>query len=246
MGQNGPIHLAGSLALSVARILSGVVLAQCARRGAAVIVTMHVSSMDMRSGVHTYASPEHILGQAAAREMARMYGLPTFGRAATSDSKLPDEQAAFEAGQEILVHALTGENLIHDVGYIESGLTASWDLMAMANEYIGAAKRVARGFTLDSHTLALEAIDRAGPAGNFLADEDTARCFREEVWMPRISDRSMYADWAAAGSTSLLERAREVVRETLSTYRPAPLAHPIVEELHSIAERDNRAKETET
>ena len=32
-----------------------------------------------------------------------------------------------EARYEILMQALFGENLIHDVGYIESGLTASWD-----------------------------------------------------------------------------------------------------------------------
>ena len=121
--QNGPATLAGSLALSNARILSGIVIGQLKRPGAKMIVTMHASSMDPRTAIHTYASPEHIICQAAARDLANYYHLPTFGRAGCTDSKVVDQQAAFESGSEILMQAVSGENLIHDVGYVESGLT---------------------------------------------------------------------------------------------------------------------------
>ena len=35
-----------------------------------------------------------------------------------------DEQAALEAMLSVMMAKLTGANLIHDVGYMESGLTA--------------------------------------------------------------------------------------------------------------------------
>ncbi|MCD4699973.1 MAG: trimethylamine methyltransferase family protein, partial [Phycisphaerae bacterium] len=62
-GQNGPVTLAGAAALSVARNLSGFVIAQLKRKGAKMITTLHSSSMDPRTAIHTYSSPEHISGQ---------------------------------------------------------------------------------------------------------------------------------------------------------------------------------------
>ena len=238
-GQNGPATLAGSLALSNARILSGLVIGQLARPGAKMIVTMHISSMDPRNGSHTYASPEHVIGQAAARSLADYYGLPTFGRAGTTDSKVPDEQAAFEAGYEILMHALCGENLIHDVGYIESGLTASWDMLVMCDEFIGAAKRVAKGFELSEETLALDLIDAVGSQGHFMAERHTTENFRKEFWIPELIDRSNFDTWQAQGETSLLDRTRDKVRQILESHQADPLDADVQKHLAELARKDN-------
>ena len=240
-GQNGPATLAGSLAMSVARVMSGVVIGQLACRGAPMIVTMHASSMEPRNGAHTYASPEHVICQAAARDMADRYGLPTFGRAGTSDSKLPDRQAAFEAGYEILAQALCGENLIHDVGYIESGLTASWDMMVMCNEFIGAAKRVARGFTIDSDSLALDLIDAVGPDGHFMAEPHTAEHYRDEFWIPELLDRDNVQTWTQNGGMSLLARARERIEQILDAPVSKPFDGDILKEITEIANTDHSA-----
>jgi trimethylamine--corrinoid protein Co-methyltransferase len=237
--QNGPATLAGSLALSVARILSGLVIGQLVRPGAKMIVTMHGSSMDPRSAIHTYASPEHVICQAAAKNMAEYYRLPTFGRAGTTESKLPDGQAAFEAGYEILMQALCGENLIHDVGYLESGLTASWDAVVMCNEFIGAAKRVAAGFTLSEDTLALDLIDRVGPQGHFMAESHTAENFRKEFWMPQLFDRGFIDAWRAEGSTTLLQRTRKKIEAILTDHKPEPLDPGLSERLCELAAKDH-------
>lgn len=237
--QNGPATLAGSLALSVARILSGLVIGQLAKPGAKMIVTMHASSMDPGSAIHTYASPEHVIGQAAAKSMAEYYRLPTFGRAGTTESKLPDGQAACEAGYEILMQALCGENLIHDVGYIESGLTASWDATCMCDEFIGAVKRVVAGFELSEDALALDLIDRVGPEGHFMAETHTAEHYRSEFWMPKLFDRGTFDNWKAAGSTTLLDRTRKRIKSILAEHKPEPLSGDLCEYLQQVADQDH-------
>ena len=237
--QNGPATLAGALALSNARILSGLVIGQLTRPGAKMIVTMHASSMDPRSAIHTYASPEHIICQAVARDLANYYHLPTWGRAGCTDSKVVDQQAAFESGSEILMQALCGENLIHDVGYVESGLTASWDAIVMASEFIGAAKRVVKGFEINEETLALDLIREVGPRGHFLTEPHTVKHFRQEFWIPELIDRDSFPGWEQKGRTTLLDRVKAKIKRILETHVPEPLEQKLGERLQELARKDN-------
>ena len=237
--QNGPATLAGALVLSVARMLSGFVIGQLRRKGAPMIVTFHGSSMDPRNAIHLYASPEHVILQAAGKDMANYYGIPTWGRAGNTDSKVVDQQAGFEAGYEILMQALSGENLIHDVGYLESGLTASWDSIVICNDLIGAAKRIVNGFELNKESMALDVIDRVGPSGHYLTDPHTLAHFREEIWMPKILDRNNYDTWQKMGKKTLLDRANIRVKEILETHEPATLNREMIKDLTAIADKDN-------
>jgi trimethylamine--corrinoid protein Co-methyltransferase len=238
-GQNGPVTLAGSLAMSVARVVSGLVIGQLRSPGAKMIVTFHVSAMDPRTAIHPYASPEHMIGQAAAKDMALFYDIPTFGRAGCSDAKIVDQQAGFEAGYEILMQALCGENLIHDVGYMESGLTASWDSIVMSNEFIGVAKRVVDGFELSDEALALDLIHQVGPSGHFLAEQHTAQHFRKEIWIPDLMDRNNVERWNDQGATSLLDRIKERVKHILDNHVPDPLDDKMMGALGELANKVN-------
>jgi trimethylamine--corrinoid protein Co-methyltransferase len=237
--QNGPATLAGALVLSIARMISGFVICQLRRKGLPMIVTFHGSSMDPRNAIHLYASPEHVILQAAGKDIANYYNIPTWGRAGCTESKILDQQAGFETGYEILMHALSGENLIHDVGYIESGLTASWDSIVMCNDLIGAAKRVVDGFELSEETLALEVIDRVGPSGHYLTDPHTIANFRQEIWMPKLLDRNNYDTWKSNGETTLGDRANAWVKEILESHEPETLSSDITKELTEMANKDN-------
>jgi trimethylamine--corrinoid protein Co-methyltransferase len=238
--QNGPATLAGALLLSVARQISGFVIGQLKRKGAPMIVTFHGSSMDPRNAIHLYTSPEHVILQAAAKDISNYYGIPTWGRAGCTEAKTIDQQAGFEAGYEILAQALWGENLIHDVGYVESGLTASWGLLAMCNDFIGAAKRVVDGFELSEETLALDVIDRVGPSGHYLVEDHTLKHFRQEIWMPSLLDRNNYDTWKSKGKTTLLDRANHRVKEILENHQTEPLERGLVEELKKLADKENK------
>ncbi len=241
-GATAPVTPAGSLAMACAEVLSGLVIAQLRRPGTPFVWGSGSGPLDMRTMVGVYAGPEFMLHCMAMAELAHnYYRLPAWGFAGCSDSKQPDLQAGVESALWILWTALSGANLIHDVGYIESGLTCSYEMIVIGDEVIGLVRRLLQGIEITPETLALEAIHQVGPGGNFLKSPHTARHCRE-VWYPRLFDRHSYAAWAEAGRPDPVSQAREVARNILSTHRPAPLSPDVRETLHAIvAEADARA-----
>src|SRR4030042_3694894 len=96
------------------------------------------------------------------------YHLPVWGFSGCSDSKLPDIQAGIESALWILWTALSGANLVHDIGYIESGLTCSYEMIVICDEIISFVRRLMRGIDLKPETLALDVMDQVGPGGEFI------------------------------------------------------------------------------
>lgn len=236
-GQNGPVTLSGAVALSVARNLSGFVIAQLKKKGAKLITTLHASSMDPRSAIHTYSSPEHIIGQGISRSMLEHYKIPTFGRAGCSQSKVLDQQAAFEAGSEILFQALHGENLIHDVGYLEAGLSSSLESLVMCDEFIGFAKRVVHGFDLNEDSLVLDLIDEIGPEGHYMAEMHTVENMKTEFWFPTIMDRDNYDMWKTGGSKIMSDRIKNKIKNILDNHKPETIKSELMEKFIKIADK---------
>ena len=91
-------------------------------------------------------------------------------------------------------------------------------------EIIRVVSRTVEGLSTTDDSLAVEAIGRVGPGGNFLADEHTLRDFRRELFEPGLLDYRNFDAWQSAGSTSLLERARARVGELLASSKTPPLA----------------------
>ena len=230
-GMNGPVTLAGAIALANAGELAGLVLAQLKREGAPVILTGGVSDMaDMRTMVGVYAAPEN---RVALVELAHYYGLPIFGLAGASDAKLPDEQAAAEAAFSLLLEALSGAQLIHDVGYLESGRLNSVEQIVICDELINYVKDFMQGVEVSAETLALDVIDEIGPHGDFLGAKHTRDHFKES-WYPELFDRRTYDGWIGAGGKTLRQRARERVEEILENHAPEPLPPDVQEKIDAI------------
>jgi trimethylamine--corrinoid protein Co-methyltransferase len=219
-GVSGPVTGAGAIALANAGELVGVVLAQLAREGAPIIHSGGYGDVfDMRTLVGAYAGPESYGGRSA---MAAFYGLPSFGLGGASDSKLPDEQAAAEAALTLMMESLAGVNLVHDLGYLESGKCFSLQMLAICDELAGYIRHFQRGIEVSDETLALDLIAELGPEGDYLSSEHTVRHFREG-WLPALFDRNHFDGWAQSGAKSLGQRARERVEGVLQTHTPVPL-----------------------
>jgi trimethylamine--corrinoid protein Co-methyltransferase len=232
-GVTSPITPAGAVALDNAGVLLGLVLSQLEREGAPYIMTgMQPSPMDMRTMVTPYADPERGIFQA----MARFYNLPRFGWGGASDSKVVDQQAAAEAALTLLAESLVGGNLIHDLGYLESGLTFSLAQLAICADIIGWIKVFMKGVQVSDETLALDVIAQAGPEGHYLNKEHTRRHFRE-IWTPGLLDRRDYKTWQDSGATTLGQRATERVEEILAEHQPEPLPDHVRKQLGQIARR---------
>ncbi len=222
-GATAPVTLAGALAVCVAEFLAGMAVSQLKRRGAPLIMGGVISPMDMRTTILTYGSPELHLLSAALTDIAHSLHIPMFSTAGCSDSKTLDEQAAAEAALSIMAAGLSGANLIHDVGYLESALIGSHEMVVLSDEIIGMVKRFLSGVRVDEQTLALDVIKEVGPGGNFLAHEHTARNMRSELWYPKLMDRDRYSAWQSAGSKTMGDRVRERVVEILATHQVPPL-----------------------
>jgi trimethylamine--corrinoid protein Co-methyltransferase len=222
MGAVAPITLAGGLVMSLAEILSGLVVHQLKRPGAPFVFGAGVHHMDMSSMQICYASPEFQLTKAAIAELGRWYNLPSWGYAGCSDAKVMDEQAALEAVFSVLAAKLSGCNLIHDVGYLESGLTGSFETMVLTDELVAMSDHFMKGIEVNDETLMVEELHEVGPGGNFLGTEQTYKRFRD-FWFPSLLDRKLRSDWLEKGGTTLGQRLNAKVKHILETHQPKPL-----------------------
>jgi trimethylamine--corrinoid protein Co-methyltransferase len=235
-GGNGPVTLAGSMAMANAEVLSGLVISQLKRPGAPFVYGVNVSVMDMHSTIYAYAAPEFSLTNSICAALAHHYRLPVWGLAGAADSKTLDAQAAAEAMFSILMAELSGANLVHDVGYIESGLTSCMEMVLLCDELIAMCRRLSRGLELDANSLALETIDAIGPGGHFLDCDHTLENWRTAHWYPRLMDRQRYYAWDAAGRPDMYKRLNTEVRAILEKHTVEPLDDGLRGEVAEIIE----------
>jgi trimethylamine--corrinoid protein Co-methyltransferase len=168
--------------------------------------------------------------------MSRYYNLPSFNWGGMSDSKILDEQAAMEAALTLFAATINGGNLIHDVGYMESGLTGSLDLVVICDEIISWLKSYMQALEINVETLALEEIHEHALSGDFLGTDHTVRHVREG-WQPRLVDRYNYDQWLDRGATSMGDRAGTKVEEILGSEPESILPPEIERKIKDIAQR---------
>jgi trimethylamine--corrinoid protein Co-methyltransferase len=223
-GGTGPCTMAAIIAQAAAESWLGLVVSQLLRPGTPFCMGAVVSTMDMKDMILAYGAPELSLLQAGLTELAHYVGLPVWTTGGCSDSKVVDEQAALEGALSVLFAGLSGGDLCHDVGYIESAMTGSLQQLVMMDEVISYIKRIIRGIEVTPETLAVDVIDRVGPGGNFLADDHTLAHFRGEFWFPGLIDRNRRERWEAKGGMRMAQRAQARLIEILDSHRPAPLS----------------------
>ncbi|NLH27712.1 MAG: trimethylamine methyltransferase [Syntrophomonadaceae bacterium] len=232
-GASTPVTVAGAVAQANAEALCGLVLHQLKNPGAPFLYGFGGSPLDMRTMVACYAVPEVLLLQGCVCDLSRFYSLPSWGYAGCSSSKDFDEQAIAEATMFTVMGALQGCNLMHDVFYIESGRTGSLELLVLMDEVISRARHILKGVNTTPEYLAVDAVKRVGPGGNYLGDAHTAKHFREK-WQPTLSDFSTYSSWEAAGAKSMRERIRERLRSIMQEHKPVPLAPEVEEKIDAV------------
>jgi trimethylamine--corrinoid protein Co-methyltransferase len=230
-GMTGPVTLPGSMATLNAGTLVGVVLSQLKREGTPVIVPgCGLTIIDMRTMVNPYCSPD---GKGITHAMGRYYNLPNFGLGGGAESKLVDGQAAAEAALTLMSETLNGGNLIHDLGYLESGLSGSLAQLAICDEIVGWLKHYIAPVEVNAETLMLDLIDEKGPEGSFITHEHTLNHFREH-WYPKLFERGNYSMWEKTGGKSLAERASELVEKILAAGIKNPLPENVAQAVKAI------------
>jgi len=237
-GATAPATMAGVIVVAAADNLAGLVISQLKREGAPYIAGGVVTYMDMKTMIHCFGSaPEFSLMHAAYTDMIHYLKLPMWGTAGCSDAKLLDEQAAIEYSLTIYSAALSGANLVHDVGFLESGMSASLEALVMGDEIIAAVRKMVKGINVTDDTLALDVIDKVGPGGHFLAEEHTFNNFRKEFWNPQIISRERYHQWEAGGKTTYSQRLNTAAKELLQGHQPQQLPRDLLRNLQEIVDQ---------
>ena len=235
-GGSGPITLAGAIVVANAEALSGLVIQQLRVKGAPAITGFSATPMDMRTGTTVYASPDERLTHSACCDLYHYYGLPVWGEAGCSDAGSLDEQAAMESMASIMMAAMDGCNLVHDVGYLGQGLVGSVASVVMCSEIISYVRRIMRGFDVSRDRIGLDVIHEIGPGGNFLAHDQTLKYCREEHWTPRFMNRQSPETWQKNGGKRYREVVVEKALEILATHKPDRLSDEAIKRLDSIIE----------
>ena len=239
-GATGPMTLAGGVVQGTAEALMCLVMAQLRKPGCPFGLGCNFSVFDMANGLLSMASPEMSLALSAQAEIAQSFGLPTWGLAGSTDSKMIDAQAGIESTFSILAQGLAGLNLIHDVGYIDGGMACSTAQLVLGNESIGMAKRLIRGIEVNSETLALEVIEKVGPGGHYLDQDHTYNHFRSESWMPDLMVRSAYDEWHNQGAKDMATRIQEKLEDIVKNHRAPALSDKTLTTLREIKKKGEK------
>ncbi len=215
-GATPPVTLAGTLVQQNAEALMGVILSQLVNPGTPVLYSAVPVTMDMRTMSFLMGSIESGLMNAAITQMAHYYRLPCYITVGTTDSKLPDAQAAHESATTSMLAALSGGNFIHEaIGLLDGAMTASYAQYVIDNDIVGSCLRALEGIEINEDTLALEVISKVGPGGNYLAEKHTVKHLQKGGYSPRTSDRQHYSTWLDAGSKDSWKRAEEIAEKML-------------------------------
>jgi trimethylamine--corrinoid protein Co-methyltransferase len=222
-GAMAPVTLAGALTQQNAEALAGLVLAQTVRPGSPFVYGGFTSNVDMKSGAPAFGTPEYMKTAIVGGQLARRHGLPYRSSNANAANSL-DAQAAYESVFSLWGAIMGGANmLMHGAGWMEGGLQASFEKMALDADLLGMVADFLRPLAVDEGELAIEAMRDVGPGGHFFGTAHTQARYRTAFFAPMISDWRNYETWREAGSPTAADAANRLYKERLKNFVAPPI-----------------------
>ena len=231
-GAMSPVSVAGTLTQVLAEVMAGAAFTQLCRPGAPVVFGTFASSMSMQSGAPTFGTPEPSLVSYGAAQLARRLGLPFRTGGSLCASKIPDAQAAYESANTLNATLLAGANFVlHGAGWLEGGLSSSYEKFMMDIDQLGMAQKFAAGVDLSEDGQAMSAIREVGPGSHYLGSKHTQANFETAFYRSIIADNNSYEQWLAEGEKTAAQRANTLARNWLGMYEKPPIDPAVEEEL---------------
>jgi len=241
-GAMSPVTVAGTLTQVLAEVQAGTAFCQLARPGAPVVFGTFVSTLSMQSGAPTFGTPEAALAIYGAGQLARRMNMPFRTGGSLCASKVPDAQAAYESAQTLLPTLFAGANFVlHAAGWLEGGLSASYEKFVMDFDQLGAMHVLAKGIDLSENGQGMEAFHQVEPGGHFLGCAHTQANFETAFYRSNIADTNSVEQWTEEGSKDAATRANALWKKMLADYVPPPIDPAIDEALRDFVERKKAA-----
>jgi trimethylamine--corrinoid protein Co-methyltransferase len=238
-GMDAPFSLAGALVIQNAESLLGLVM--CHSLGVPGSWSPVAHTLDPRSTICSFGSPNHLLLQTAGMQLGRFYGFHNFWiNLGLTDACLPDFQGGFEKGAGAMMALLAGASGVGAVGIVGADQATSLEQLVIDNEWASYVHHVfSQGFEVNPDTLALDVIRDVGIGGTYLAEEHTARHVRKTYWRSSLFNQGSWDAWMSSGGKDINARAHERVEQILAAnYPPKPVIRPeAIRELDQILAR---------
>jgi len=214
-----PVSLAGSLAVINAENLCGITMSQLASRGAPVIYSSFSGVSDLRTGVFLCGTPEAVLLDTAAIDMAKHYGLPSCAGGPANVARSFSVEAGYQTAMTAMGSMLTGADLMVGLGELDRAGTVSAEKLVMDCELYRWLRRLRNGIEVNGESLAFDAVKRQGPGGTFLSDPHTLRFMRKDLMIPQITATHMPGE-PDFSMDELLGYSKKRVKDILATHKP--------------------------
>jgi len=240
-GGSGPVTLAGTLALENAETLACAFLVHALTSGAPRYTAIP-HSLDLRTMLCSFGSPNQALLAVAVAQLARRYGLVPECNAGLTDSLRPDFQAGFEKGFTGAIAALAGARAIGAQGLAGADQGFSFEQLVLDNEWLDTYNYVVQGIAAGAEELAEEVIASVGIGGSYLGEDHTAHHARQAYLHSKIFNRYGWDAWQKRGAKDSLVKAAEFVEMATTGYdRMDPVCTPAeYESLNRIAQDAER------
>ena len=214
-GATSPCSIAGNIVMANAEILGVMACIHAAVPEAMVGGGVISGIMDMSTGSASFSGPEAILQDAGLAQLYdQFYGQDLAIGTGYTDAKYPGVQSLAEKTWKFLAAAQQGR-FNFPVGLLAGGKRFSPEQALLDLEIAESIGRFAEGIEVNKDTLAVDVIDRVGIGKEFLSDEHTLQYFRNNLWMPQLSDRRCPGTLDADREKDMLNAARDRVRGIL-------------------------------
>jgi len=231
MGAMTPVTLPAALAQQNAEALFGIVLTQLTKPGAPVMYGAFTSNVDMRSGAPAFGTPENTKANIIAGQLARRYSLP-YRTSNANASNTVDLQAAYETGMATWGAVMGGGNMVyHAAGWMEGGLTASYEKFILDVEIIQNMMEFLEPIPFGEDDLGFDAIASVPTGGHFFGAEHTMARYETAFYQPMLSDWQNYENWEASGAQDAADRATALWQKALEEYEEPKLDAAVQEHL---------------
>jgi trimethylamine--corrinoid protein Co-methyltransferase len=231
-GMTSPMTMAGTIALSNAEVLSGMLIARLANPEVPLIYGSCATVAEVRIKDYTLLCGlvESGLIAAANAQLAHYYGYPCevgsgFG------SILDDWVSPLSVITAVMV-ANARADILFGVGLVNKSTTLSFEQLVVDNDLAGAVLRETKGIEVNDETLALDIISKVKPEGNYMSQEHTIKHLETELYIPKIFDKVEPKD--------IHLKAKERAKQILATHKPEPLDEQVKQKLRNIIQDAKR------
>ncbi|NMM43344.1 trimethylamine methyltransferase family protein [Rhodospirillaceae bacterium KN72] len=236
-GAMAPVTIGGALTQQHAEAMAVIALTQIVRPGAPVLYGGFTSNVDMRTGSPAFGTPEYMKAAQASGQLARRIGVPFRSSNVTAANDV-DAQAAYESQMALFGALMGGCHLLeHGAGWMHGGLTASFEKLILDAELLQMMDAYFEPIRTDADSLALDAIEEAGPGGHFFGTAHTMDRYGKAFHTPLLSNWDNYPTWLDKGGIDARTRAHQVWTALLKDYEQPPLDPGIAEAIDAYVAR---------